>query len=47
MALDSPHTGHVVRETDDKIIVFGDGKERYDYSSFRDTDNWKKCSGWT
>jgi hypothetical protein len=30
MALDSPHTGHVVRETDDKIVVFGGGKERYD-----------------
>jgi sporulation protein YlmC with PRC-barrel domain len=30
MALDSPHIGHVVRETDDKIVVFGDGKERYD-----------------
>jgi hypothetical protein len=30
MALDSPHIGHVVRETDDKIIVFGGGKERYD-----------------
>lgn len=30
MALDIPHIGHVVRETDDKIVVFGDGKERYD-----------------
>jgi class 3 adenylate cyclase len=30
MALDSPHIGHVVRETDDKIVVFGGGKERYD-----------------
>ena len=30
MALDTPHIGHVVRETDDKIVVFGDGKERYD-----------------
>jgi hypothetical protein len=30
MALDSPHIGHVGRETDDKIVVFGDGKERYD-----------------
>jgi hypothetical protein len=28
MALDSPHIGHVVRETDDKIVVFGAGKER-------------------
>jgi hypothetical protein len=23
MSLDSPHIGHVVRETDDKIVVFG------------------------
>jgi hypothetical protein len=30
MALDTPHIGHVVRETDDKIVVFGGGKERYD-----------------
>jgi hypothetical protein len=29
-ALDSPHLGHVVRETDDKIIVFGGGDNRYD-----------------
>jgi len=29
-ALDSPHVGHVVRETDDKIIVFGGGDDRYD-----------------
>jgi hypothetical protein len=29
-ALDSPHVGHVVRETDDKIVVFGGGDERYD-----------------
>ena len=30
MALDSPHIGHVVVETDDKIVVFGGGKDRYD-----------------
>jgi hypothetical protein len=30
MALDAPHIGHVVSETDDKIVVFGGGKERYD-----------------
>src|SRR5215211_5416900 len=30
MALDSPHLGHVVVETDDKIVVFGGGKDRYD-----------------
>jgi sporulation protein YlmC with PRC-barrel domain len=30
IALDSPHIGYVVRETDDKIVVFGDGKDRYD-----------------
>lgn len=29
-ALDLPHVGHVVRETDDKIVVFGGGDERYD-----------------
>jgi hypothetical protein len=32
MALDSPHIGHVVRETEDKIVVFGGGKIRYDIS---------------
>jgi sporulation protein YlmC with PRC-barrel domain len=30
MALDAPHIGHVVRETDDKIVVFGGWNERYD-----------------
>jgi hypothetical protein len=30
MALDTPHIGHVVRETNDKLVVFGGGKERYD-----------------
>jgi sporulation protein YlmC with PRC-barrel domain len=30
MTLDSPHIGHVVVETEDKIVVFGGGKERYD-----------------
>src|SRR5262245_22261127 len=29
-ALDTPHIGRVVRETPDKIIVFGGGDERYD-----------------
>jgi hypothetical protein len=29
-ALDSPHVGHVVRETSDKIVVFGEGDDRYD-----------------
>jgi sporulation protein YlmC with PRC-barrel domain len=29
-ALDSPDIGHVVRETPDKIVVFGGGDERYD-----------------
>jgi sporulation protein YlmC with PRC-barrel domain len=29
-ALDSPDIGHVVRETPDKIVVFGGGHERYD-----------------
>ena len=28
--LDSPHLGHVVRETEDKIVVFGGGDDRYD-----------------
>lgn len=29
-ALDSPHVGHVVRETDSTIVVFGAGDDRYD-----------------
>ena len=29
-SLDSPDMGHVVRETPDKIIVFGGKDERYD-----------------
>lgn len=29
-ALDSPHIGHVVREADDMIVVFGEGGDRYD-----------------
>ena len=29
-ALDSPHIGHVIRETPDKIVVFGGGDDRYD-----------------
>jgi adenylate cyclase len=29
-ALDTPHLGYVVRETEDKIIVFGEGNDRYD-----------------
>ena len=29
-ALDSPHVGHVVRETSSKIVVFGHGDDRYD-----------------
>lgn len=28
--LDAPHIGYVVRETDDQIVIFGDGKIRYD-----------------
>src|SRR4029078_75684 len=30
MALDSPYIGHVIRETEDKIVVFGEGNDRYD-----------------
>jgi adenylate cyclase len=30
MALDSPYIGHVVRETFDKVVVFGEGNDRYD-----------------
>jgi hypothetical protein len=30
MTLDCPYIGYVVRETDDKIIVFGQGNDRYD-----------------
>ncbi|AIC15291.1 hypothetical protein [Nitrososphaera viennensis] len=29
-ALDSPHVGHVVREADNAIVVFGEGGDRYD-----------------
>ena len=29
-ALDAPHVGHVVRETNDTIVVFGHGDDRYD-----------------
>ena len=30
MALDAPHIGHVVRETQDKIVIFGERDVRYD-----------------
>jgi hypothetical protein len=30
MALDAPHIGWVVLETNDKIVVFGEGDDRYD-----------------
>lgn len=30
MALDAPHVGWVVRETDSKIVVFGEGDDRFD-----------------
>ena len=30
MALDSPYIGHVVRETDDKVVIFGQKNDRYD-----------------
>jgi hypothetical protein len=30
IALDAPHIGYVVRETPDKIVVFGDGKDRWE-----------------
>lgn len=30
MAIDAPQIGHVVRETEDKIVVFGGGDDRYD-----------------
>jgi hypothetical protein len=30
MALDVPHIGWIVRETDDKIVVFGEGDDRFD-----------------
>jgi sporulation protein YlmC with PRC-barrel domain len=30
MALDAAHIGHVVRETEDKIVIFGEGNDRYD-----------------
>jgi hypothetical protein len=34
-ALDSPHVGHVVRETDDKIVVFGHYDYRLIYQNLR------------
>src|SRR5918911_2971034 len=30
MALDSPYIGHVIRETADKIVIFGERNDRYD-----------------
>ena len=30
MALDTPRVGYVVRETDDKVIIFGDYNYRFD-----------------
>jgi sporulation protein YlmC with PRC-barrel domain len=30
IALDAPHIGFVVRETDDKIVVFGEQNQRFD-----------------
>jgi hypothetical protein len=30
MALDKPHIGHVMKETDKNIVVFGDHNFRYD-----------------
>jgi hypothetical protein len=35
MAMDTPHIGHVVRETDDKIVGFGDGNNRFDIPKSR------------
>ena len=32
MALDAPYIGHVIRETEDKIIVFGSFGYRFDVS---------------
>jgi hypothetical protein len=46
MALDSPHIGHVVRETDDKIIMFGGGKERYDIP-LSENRQPEEMFGWT
>jgi hypothetical protein len=30
IALDSPYLGHVIRETQDKIVVFGERNDRFD-----------------
>jgi sporulation protein YlmC with PRC-barrel domain len=30
MALDAPHIGHVVKETDHNLVIFGDNDQRYD-----------------
>jgi hypothetical protein len=32
--LDSPHVGHVVKETDDKIVVFGHYDYRFDIPKY-------------
>jgi hypothetical protein len=41
MAFDAPHIGFVVRETPDNIVVFGDGKHRWDIPiSEIQTVNW-------
>jgi sporulation protein YlmC with PRC-barrel domain len=30
MALDAPHIGHVVKETDHNLVIFGENNERFD-----------------
>ena len=41
MALDAPHIGHVVKETDHNLVIFGDNNERFDVpiSKAREVNN--------
>ena len=41
MALDSPHIGHVVKETDHNLVILGDNDERFDVpiSKAREVNN--------
>lgn len=43
MTLDAPYIGHVVRETEDKIVVFGEGDDRYDIPKKRHQVCQQKC----
>jgi hypothetical protein len=42
MALDSPYIGHVIRETEDKIVVFGEIR----HPKIKNSDDKQKCTHW-